>query len=182
MEPLCSPAHVSLVPKRLTFSEFWFEGGQISYLLNTYFYLQWKEHTYEAVAILVVQISSVSIENQSRKSWLVLPILLLEFNKSLKIFSQSTLDGLTVPFGSHAFELTWCFRCKAKTEAQDFVIRCGSREWKVHKLIVSAQSDFLDRAAYGPFKVGHLLQCNSSLTIRRKVCLAKLIFRITIRM
>lgn len=35
----------------------------------------------------------------------------------------------------------------------DFTIRCGDREWKVHKAIVCSQSDIFDTAINGKFRV-----------------------------
>lgn len=38
----------------------------------------------------------------------------------------------------------------------DLTIKCGSQEWKVHKAIVCPQSEFLQKACSGEFKVCRL--------------------------
>lgn len=35
----------------------------------------------------------------------------------------------------------------------DFIIKCGSDEYKVHKAIICARSAFFEKACFRPFKV-----------------------------
>lgn len=38
----------------------------------------------------------------------------------------------------------------------DFTIKCGAREWKAHKIILSAISHVLEKACFGGFKVSRV--------------------------
>jgi hypothetical protein len=40
-------------------------------------------------------------------------------------------------------------------ELSDFKIRCGSREWNVHKFVLSVHSDVLAKCCHGNFKVSY---------------------------
>jgi hypothetical protein len=79
------------------------------------------------------------------------------------------MDGVSDATGrtAHASNLVAGIKQLVAGTHSDFIITCGAREWKVHKIILRVTSPVLEKSCFGGFKVWiHMRTQNSDFADR----------------